>query len=178
MSTREKRSFFDLGTQYYVVARFSAFAALTPACGNHFHHAIEMYLKGYLSSKLRMTELKDLGHRLGKIWNRFKVDISDVQLNPFDQVISELDKFESIRYPERILSNGMMALISSKRQPHARGSLKSRRPEPVYEVVVEEIDHLVQMIFERASVDFKFFTNSLNPQAKAYLSKESEASLV
>jgi len=178
MSTREQQSFFDLGTQYYVVARFSAFAGLTPVCGNLFHHAIEMYLKGYLSSKLKMTELKDLGHRLGKIWNRFKRDISDAELNRFDQVILELDKFESIRYPERILSNGMIALISLKRQPHACGSSKSKRPEPVYEIVVEEIDHLVEMIFQKASVNPKFFTNSLNSQAKAYLSKENEASLV
>jgi hypothetical protein len=177
MSTREKESFFDLATQYYVVARFSAFAGLLLVCGNLFHHAIEMYLKGYLVSKLTLAELKALGHRLQEIWNHCKTEIADAELDNFDQVISDLDKFESIRYPDQILSQGMITLINVKKQHRSAQSAIPKRPEPVHEIVVEEIDSLVKVIFQKSSINPEFFTNALKPEAKTYLNKENEAPL-
>ena len=178
MSTREKQSFFDLATQYYVVARFSAFAGLLPVCGNLFHHAIEMYLKGYLVSKLTLAELKALGHRLQEIWDRCKKEIADAELDNFDKVISDLDKFESIRYPDQILAQGMIGLINVKKQHGSAESTVPKRPEPVYEIVVQEIDSLVKVIFQKSSINPEFFTNRLKLEAKTYLNKENKAPLL
>lgn len=177
MSTREKELFFSTGTQYYVTGRFSFFAGFTPICGNLFHHAIEMYLKGYLSSKLGLPALKKLGHRLQEVWNCFKLDMSDAELDRFDQVISELDKFESIRYPDLILSHGMIARISLKKQYSTPNSGTPERPEPAYEIVVEEIDSLVKVIFQKSSVNPLYFTNSFNSEATTYLNKENDTPL-
>jgi hypothetical protein len=149
-------------------ARFSASAGFAPVCGNLFHYAIEMYLKGHLSYK-GLPELKKLGHQLQEIWNCFKLDVGDVALDCFDQVISELHKFESIRYPDGILSDGMMASISMKKQDPTLSRSTPRRRERVYEIIVEEIDNLVKVIFQKSSVNPLFFTNSLNSEAKKYL---------
>jgi hypothetical protein len=42
--TREAadREFMRLGTQYYIAARYVAWAGLLPVSGNLYHHAIEM----------------------------------------------------------------------------------------------------------------------------------------
>ncbi|HVO66243.1 MAG TPA: hypothetical protein VMT12_07160 [Syntrophales bacterium] len=175
---REKQFFFDHATQYYVVARFSAFSGLLPVSGNLFHHAIEMYLKGYLVSKLTLPELKSLGHRLQEIWNRCKKEIADAELDKFDQVISELDKFESIRYPDQILSQGMIGLINVKKQHGSAASVAPKRLEPKYEIVIEEIDSLVKVIFQKSSINPEFFINSLKPEVKSYLNKDNESPLL
>ena len=49
--------FFSLGLQYYVAARYSYFANLSPTVANQSHHAIEMFLKGFLYYKLAGEEI-------------------------------------------------------------------------------------------------------------------------
>lgn len=73
-SERVKPEYFHLATQYYTAARYSARAALTPVCGNLFHHAIELYVKGALREHVSTEEMKDLGHRLNNLWARFNLD--------------------------------------------------------------------------------------------------------
>jgi len=178
MSTqRDLQWWFDLATQYYVAARFSAFAKLAPVCGNFFHHAIEMYLKGYLSSKLNPAQLKQLRHSLDKIWKRFKREASDLTLNRFDDVIRKLDKIEDIRYPKCIISHGMVVDIRLKRGRFSKGSIpfgsSSVTNLPHYEIIVEEMDSLVETIFEESSVHPQFFTQALKSDARTYLKREN-----
>jgi hypothetical protein len=99
--------FFKFGSQYYVAGRYGVFAGLMPVAANLHHHAIEMFLKGALSKSMSLEELKrKLGHRLPKIWTKFKRQASDPSLNRFDKIIKELNKFEDIRYPDEILRRG------------------------------------------------------------------------
>ena len=177
MAQREREQFYGLAIQYYVIARFGAFAGFLPVSGNLFHHALEMFLKGHLSSKLDLTELKGLGHRLQDIWQRFKADVSDATLDRYDAVIAELDRFEFIRYPDDILKRGMSASIAINRSTISTGTLTPGRPEPTYDIVVEDVDRLVKAIFEKSSVNPKFFTNGLNPDATIYLMKENVVTL-
>ena len=177
MAQREREEFYSLAIQYYVIARFGAFAGFLPVSGNLFHHAIEMFLKGHLSSKLDLTELKGLGHRLQDIWVRFRADVSDVTLDRYNAVIAELDSFELIRYPDDIVARGMSASIDLKRSAISSVTLAPGRPEPSYKIVVEDVDRLVEAIFEKSSVNSKFFTNGLKPDAAIYLSKENVVTL-
>ena len=39
------------GSQYYTTARFAMHSQCMPVCGNLFHHAVEMLLKGALAQK-------------------------------------------------------------------------------------------------------------------------------
>jgi hypothetical protein len=57
-----------------------------------------MYLKGALCRTHDEFQRRQLGHRLKKIWKRFKAENPDLALNKFDQCVSELDKYERIRY--------------------------------------------------------------------------------
>jgi hypothetical protein len=57
-------------------------------------------------------------------------------------------------------------LIKVKKQHGSAESTVPKRPEPVYEIVVEEIDSLVKVIFQKSSFNPEFFTNRLKPEAK------------
>jgi hypothetical protein len=69
--------------EYHVTARYAAFSGLSQVGGILFHHAIEMYLKGYLCSKLDAGQLRKLGHDLGKSWGAFKKDFAGSGLKRF-----------------------------------------------------------------------------------------------
>src|SRR5207253_10827 len=111
---RLKESYCRLGAEYYLSGRFAFLASHVPmtVTGNLFHHAVEMLLKGYLSTTSNEEERKKLGHRLKQIWRKFKQDVGDPQLDRFDSMIAELDKFEDIRYPETPLKSGMAVMFS------------------------------------------------------------------
>ena len=173
----EKLWFLRFGLQYLVAGRFSACAGLLPVGGNLLHHALEMLLKGYLSSSLTLAELKKPGHRLVELWNLFKANVGDSSLKRYDSVVRELNKFEKIRYPDEIVSSGMLAsytFVKEKRQMLKAGS---RRREPVYTLSVAEIDELAKFIFDHAGINVNAI-ESLNPDAKTYLTKWNESGLL
>ena len=99
--------FFDLGVQYYVIARFSAIAQLVPVSGNQYHHAVEMLLKAQLARTVSLKVLKQkCSHGLKRAWKDFKKLFPAEDLSPFDGLIRELDHFERIRYPDNVLNEG------------------------------------------------------------------------
>lgn len=165
--------YFSIATQYYVSGRFAASAGLLPVGGNLFHHSVEMYLKGYLCVRVTRSQLKRLGHNLPEIWRKFKQEISDLSLDQFDQTISGLDKFETIRYPEKIAIQGMEAIISFDRPTLTGAPGRPTCLEPRYEIVVDEIDRLVKVIFEKSNLNPPFFTGGLNKDAATYLTRSN-----
>jgi hypothetical protein len=171
MESREAQRFFDLGVQYYAAARFAAFAWLIPVSGNLFHHAIEMFLKGHLSSKMTLRELLKFQHRLKDLWLAYKVEVADNTLARFDQMIAEIDEFEDLRLPDRVLANGMSCIISIV---HIHEPTDTSRPEHQYQIVVKEIDVLVKVLFEKASLNPSFFSHMLGDEAIEYLTKDNE----
>ena len=174
-SSRYRQEFFSIATQYYIAGRFSLFSRLIPVCGNLFHHAIEMYLKGYFSHKFSSKKLRrKFSHNLQKIWAEFKNDIQDPGLEQCDDTIQRLHKFELIRYPDEYISKGMIAVVGIKSGDSTYTDESSSRPEPRYGFDLEEIDCLVRVIFEKSSVNPLFFTDSLNDDALSYLKRENE----
>lgn len=162
-------AFFVLGAGYFVVARYSASAFLMPICGNLYHHAIELFLKGYLANSISSFELKSkFGHSLPKLWEAFKSVINDSSLNNFDLVISKLDRFENIRYPDSIVDNGMMVGITVG---GAGPSLVDQFHDggPVYKLNVEELDCLTLTIFEKASVPPSAYFGGLDDELKKWI---------
>ena len=166
--------FFETGIQYYVAGRYAAFAGFTPVAGNLLHHALEMFMKGYLSSSLTLEELKKQGHHLGALWRLVKNTNTSGGLDKLDRIVLELDKFERIRYPDSILDAGMMSMITFEDDPVEPTSTQGR-PEPVYQVAVRWVDELVEHIFDLSRVNPGFFTERLNECAKEYLEKGLKA---
>jgi hypothetical protein len=74
--------YFDLGMQYYVAGRYSVFAGLAPVCGNLLHHAVEMFLKGYVAHRARPSlRRKKFRHRLPELWQAFKAEVGEQEPN-------------------------------------------------------------------------------------------------
>ena len=168
MSTSAVQLFFSTATQYYISGRYAVFAGLSPVAGNLLHHAVEMYLKGALSKLMTLDQLKRLSHDLPKLWKCFKAQAAAPGLDIFDALISSLHGFEELRYPDSILSNGMMVTIGVRRVAGA-STEGPARPEPGYEVYLEEVDTLVDKIFTTASVNPRFFLAGLSTGAREYL---------
>ena len=170
---RVKLEYFYLATQYYTVGRYSARAALTPVCGNLFHHAIELCMKGALSEQMSTKSLRGLRHKLNRIWARFKLAFPDPSLERFDGPIAALDKFESIRYPEKLVGEGAVYVFTFEPFDVARMASYSPGSAPSYVLMITEFDALVGLVFEKAQLNrAAFFSN--NQHAKRYLEEAME----
>ena len=166
-----KTHFFDLGFRYYVVGRFSVLARLSTVAGNQLHHAIEMFLKGHLAGTTTLDDLrKKYGHRLHDLWSGFKADQHDASLSRFDDVVQRLHEFESIRYPDRVMKEGMVCEIGiPKFTPGTDFG-----PEPRFSLSLEEIDEMAEVIVRRASINPFFYTQSISADAERYLTQENK----
>ena len=170
---RFKVTFCALATQYYVAARLAARAGLIPVHGNLFHHAVEMYMKAALVGTLPVAQMKQklYSHDLIALWDRFKTKEADPALTRFDPTIQELHPFDSIRYPDKIVDEGMIATVVWQAH-HATTASGSAKMPPKYEFIISEVDELVIEVLQRTSINPKFLlsrvTNADAREALAY----------
>lgn len=172
-----RQEYFNAGIEYHISARFAAIAGFIPVSGNLAHHAVEMYLKGYLCRKLTENELRRLGHSLRKIWRTFKQEVGDSTLATFDATISTMDRFERIRYPEEIARKGMTATVGFKKGHTVKGNTSPSRQGPSFELDISELDALAKRILEHSKVNPKFFTDGLTNDARTYLTQSNDATI-
>jgi hypothetical protein len=174
MAAESSEIFISTAVHYYIAGRYAVFAGLNPTAGNLLHHAIEMCLKGALAKKgWSLDDLKDrLGHNLPKIWRAFKAQHLGT-LTEFDAVVSELDRFEEIRYPNSILKHGMLCEIDPGQRPSTHKPTGLKPTEPRYALYLGEIDPLFAKVFELASINFQAFTPMMLV-AKRYLNERND----
>ena len=169
--------YFTIATQYYVAGRYAYFAGLVPTAGNLFHHAIEMYLKGYLAQHMNELKRRSLGHSLKRCWRAFKRKFGDQSLNQHDKAIKILDSFESIRYPEKFAREGGEVHFSLTTPDPPSTGMYAAPASRRYDLVLNEIDLLVATIFQKANLNPKFFGNRLNINAQSFLTKENPSGI-
>jgi hypothetical protein len=145
------------------------FAALMPVAANLHHHAIEMLLKGALSKTMTLKDMKNkLGHKLEKSWSEFKAAANDSSLSRFDKLITELEKFEEIRYPDKLLQSGASMMFDITRAGAVHGAANA----PQYKLCLEDVDDLVAEIFKVASRNpAAYLKMMMQPDAKRYLDR-------
>ena len=139
-----KVEFFRLAFQYYVSARSAALCGLNPVAGTVYHHAVELYLKGHLSSCTTPKIRKNLGHELSDLWLLFKALFpNNPELSTFDAAITALGPFEDVRYPEQIRKDGLSCLIDWGTPPFVSpdGQIK-------HVLNVPELDRLISRLYE------------------------------
>src|SRR5262245_37812924 len=97
-----RQYFFKIGLEYYVNGRAACLCGCLFTTGNLLHHAVEMMLKGELCLTIPLSDLRNrkFGHSLTKCWEALKSVFPNENLGEFDQMMVELDKFETIRYPD------------------------------------------------------------------------------
>jgi hypothetical protein len=172
--------YFSLAVQYYATGRFAVHAGLNPVAGNLLHHAIELALKGALTRTTSAEDLKkQYMHSLNPLWRDFKLAVSDSRLDRLDRVVSELDKFETIRYPEHVEEHGMLAMIAPiRRDQDVAGGTRLPAPVPRYRLYLPEIDALLDAIFVGAQVNPAFFKGeAFKSEAKDYLARDNATRL-
>ena len=135
--------YLEIAIQYYIAGRSATFAFSMPVAGNLFHHAVEMLLKWLLiKNSYTADQFKNkFRHDLNKLWIEVKSILKDPALDKFDELISGLNKFEDLRYPEK----GYMISISV---------YKCKLPEVInestgtkqYQTCLEDIDEFVSTI--------------------------------
>jgi hypothetical protein len=164
--------YFETGLQYYISGRYSAIAGFIPISGNLFHHAFEMLIKGYLAQDLDQSARIRLGHDLTKLWKLYRTKIGDPALDRFDRAIASLDKFEDIRYPERVAKSGMTATIDFARPGTTPATVSSTgRRLRAYDFNVYELDELLKVVFAKSSLNLGTFTSALRRDASEYLNR-------
>ena len=176
MSVSALEVFFSTATQYYVAGRYGTFAGLVPVVGNLLHHAVEIYLKGGLSKRKNLAELKKLRHDLPGVWRGFKAQFRDGSLDQFDGGVSTLHAFEELRYPDSVLKKGMSCLVSIERPSSGATTDVATASSPQYDLYLQEVDGLIANIFVVASINPKYFMGSRNKHAKQYLDEENAES--
>ncbi len=135
--------YLGIAIQYYLAGRSATFMSALPVAGNLFHHAVEMLLKfvliknSYTPDQLK----KSFGHDLKKLWSAVKSKLNDPTMDKFDQLVSDLNDFEDLRYPGR----GYAASISIYKCEWPKvfnGPMEIKQ----HQVVVEEIDEFVSAL--------------------------------
>jgi hypothetical protein len=165
------------GIDYYVAGRFSALPGRSlVVSGNLLHHAIEMFLKGALCKKQSHSrqQIRSMGHNLKKAWKAFKETCPDPRLNALDSAVRDLNKFEDLRYPDKLMSSGMVGMFILKREhvkdmnvTHGKGPALPR-----YAYIMEDVDELVKLIFEVGGMDPRFFP--VSPDALTILNQDND----
>jgi len=161
--------------EYHVTARYAAFSGLSSVCGILFHHAIEMYLKGYHCSKLDAGRLRKLGHDLGKSWEAFKKDFAGSGLERFDKTIRALGEHEALRYPERVAPAGAMTVIINISKPKSQLSNTKLNKGKQFDLVVDELDALAKFILEKAKINPAAFAQRFNNDAQEFLKRHNQS---
>jgi hypothetical protein len=170
--TMEDMLFMRSACDYYVAARFAMHAQSLPLVGILFHHAIERFLKAGLAQKRKLSDLKDMGHDLKKLWRAFKADFSDPALKRHDNTISCVNKFEAIRYVDGITRYGMGATAQWSGPAAEVKTFGGLNPPKQYAIVISEIDDLVADVFKVCSRNpVRFF--GTNPHALEALTRNN-----
>jgi hypothetical protein len=178
MPDDSRSRYFSLAVQYYIAGRFAVHAGLNPVAGNLLHHAIELALKGGLARSTSSEDLKKYEHSLNRLWRDFKLGVNDPRFHRLDRIVSELDQFEAIRYPEHI-EHGMFASIAPfRREQDVKESARLPSPVPRYKLYLPEIDELLDAVFVGASVNPAFFKGeAFKSEAKDFLSRDNSTRL-
>ena len=171
MSTIHSHAWLHLakvGMQYYITGRAAARGHLVPVAGNLLHHAVEMILKADLSRTLPLEEIKKkYGHRLVKTWDAFKNLHASDNLAGFDQLIADLDRFETIRYPDEYLESGAVMSVASGPEAAVGQMVESKLPE--YCLYVNEVDILVTRLSKVCCINLVALCGLPNPEVERSL---------
>ena len=153
----QARQFVSAGVQYYIAARAAALAGLMPISGNLFHHTVEMLLKAGIIQHSRTApfavtqkRLMRLRHNLGKTWETFRSCYPGAHLAAFGPLVTDLNRWEEIRYPDPDVFAGATGIAMSI--VHHKGEHPiAKTPSGTtleYYLKLEECDELIKALWE------------------------------
>jgi len=171
--------YLDRAFEYYVSGRFAALNNLQVA-PNLFHHAVEMLAKfqllrrvpeDRLAEQVRKLKRKPYGHDLRTLWLDFKAGAGR-SLDRFDSVITDLNKWEDLRYGGYPMSIPTTMSLMRRHGPHETWSAE---PHDEYVLVLEDIDELFTAMVAAASINPTFLgeRHGLKPTLREWYAKDN-----
>lgn len=157
--------FFILGSEYYITARFLFLSDsnlyIMPTL---FHHATEMFLKGYLvQNGTTIIKLKKDGHKLSNLWNSFISSASISSVEKYTHTIKQLDIVEQIRYPDSRVDGGFLVTIGKDAASLNIGEYQENYKYQS-QIDFQLIDEIVSLIFDAVIFNPKDYFNNLPPE--------------
>lgn len=151
--------FLDPAFEYYMTGRFAAINQLNIA-PNLMHHAIELLIKFTLLKDVpqaqRSAETAQLGqkyrHRLNALWNQYKQHVAPADLSRFDPVITDLHRWENVRYGG--FPNAAASVAKSVGM--VRAPARSSKTRDIYVFGLHELDDLFTAMFAASSINPPF----------------------
>jgi hypothetical protein len=110
-----------------------------------------MLIKGYLIKSHSSAELKKVGHNLAKLWSMFKSAEGETKFAHFDRAIRELDKVETLRYPDAMVDEGFV--LNVRLGVLTPVQLPGLGNQPQYFVNVSDLDDIALAIFVSCRVN-------------------------
>jgi hypothetical protein len=169
-----RHHFVKLSLQYYVTGRFAVLNQLHSAAPTLLHHAVELILKAALAATQSLTDLKQHGHGLSSLWQAALQEKSTLKTPSCDATIADLDKFEDLRYPDKLVSQGASVSIGirSGENPVSSGSRPSSGPS--YRFNLGDIDELWAAVFKSIPANPAAFLQGLSEDAHKTLVAENQ----
>ena len=165
--------FYKIALEYYVSGRAALLCGNSLVTGPLLHHAVEMLLKGQLSKTTPLADLKNpkqFGHKLLNLWAAFKGLVPTEDLTEFDRMIDELEKFETIRYPDEILTRGAFIGLGFGRGKPAT-NMTPGRTEPEYQMGVGDVDAFFARLFPLCGLNPKAYFGFLSSWGRQVLTE-------
>jgi hypothetical protein len=166
--------FVELSLQYYAAGRSAALKQLHRVAPNLLHHAVELILKAALVRSHPLDKLKnDYKHDLKLLWQAATVLNPRLLTPQRDQTIQDLDKFENLRYPDRLINQGatITVALTSGENPRLSGSRPASGPR--YQFNLEDVDELWAALFHNARASPQAFLQHLSVEARAAIDAEN-----
>jgi hypothetical protein len=145
-----------------------------PIAGNLLHHAFEMFLKGALSPDSSLQQLKKIGHDLVTLWQSLKKQNPSGPPPGLEATLRELDKFEDLRYPDRVLQSEILMWHEFKHETGmvlTEAELKRRNQ---YTLRIADIDNIVRFLFVVAQVSPENHFGQFGAELRKYLIEKNE----
>lgn len=166
---RARSHLVRLSLQYYVAGRFAALNRLHGVAPAVLHHALEFILKAALARTHTLAQLKrEHSHDLESLWQAAVQEISTLRTPLRDRTITDLNKFEDLRYPDKLITQGASVTIGirSGQDPVVSG------PGPNYRFNLEDVDELWAAVFQKVA-NTAAFLQDLPPAARTALDAEN-----
>ena len=176
---RLRTEYFRTALNYYILGRYATTAQFSPIPGNLIHLAVEFFLKAALIEQLDEPARRNkFRHNLQKLWQHYKRQRNNPALNKFNQTISDINKFERIRYPEEIFRLGMLAEIGPVRNTFELPPGMKRPKAERYQLALDEVDELVSLMFEIEGINPQAYIGPMGLDAKRYLNHRNKFPLI
>ena len=176
-SARVSEQFYKVAMEYYASGRSAFLSNSVFVAGNLLHHAVEMMLKGHLLKTILPTDLakRKFGHNLLILWTAFKATFPSNDLAEFDAMIDALNRFEEIRYPDKIIEHGVaIGMALGRNQPVT--SLDPARAETTYQIAIGDVDALFARLFPLCRMNPKAYFLFLSEHGLQVLNEGNEES--